>query len=161
MHRLPGLLALVAVVVISTTQLSSPALAQSPFQALGGTWGGAGSLSLANGERERLRCRAYYTPRERGANMGMAIRCASASYKIELRSRLAYNNGLVSGSWRETSFNQSGSIRGRASSSRLTLQIQGGVSGSITVAFAGQNQSISVQTNGSELRGVSISLSRQ
>jgi len=87
-----------ALVFIMTAQ----AHAQSPLAGLSGSWSGSGSIQLANGKRERMRCRAYYTARDGGNNLGMAIRCAAPGYKIELRSRLRYSSGRVSGSWNET-----------------------------------------------------------
>src|SRR6516162_6518779 len=32
----------------------------SPFRAMAGSWSGGGTLSMANGEQERLHCRASY-----------------------------------------------------------------------------------------------------
>ena len=46
--------------------LASPSLAQKavaaagPLAGLAGAWSGAGAVTLANGERERIRCRASY-----------------------------------------------------------------------------------------------------
>ena len=92
--------------------------------------------------------------------MGLAIRCASASAKIDLRSLLAYEGGRVSGNWEERTFNASGEVTGRASSGSMTLNIGGGISGSMSVSLSGSSQSVSIRTSGSGLKGVSISLRR-
>jgi hypothetical protein len=154
------MLSIIAAAMTAILSVGAAQAQSSPFAELGGTWRGGGSLQLANGKRERLQCRAYYTPRQGGARMGMALRCASPSMKLELRSRLNYSNGLVSGSWSETTFNNTGSLRGRASRSRITLQIGGSVSGALRVSISGNRQNVSFNTSGGQLRGVNISLSR-
>lgn len=137
------------------------ALADSPFATLSGTWTGAGQIKLEGGSSESLKCRAFYTPKDDGAGLGLAIRCASTSNKIELRANLVYSGGKVSGSWEERQFNAGGSVTGQASSSRISLSIVGGgVTGSMTVALNGSTQSVTIQTNGIGLRAVNINLSR-
>ena len=139
--------------------MPEPAAAKSPLTGLAGTWGGSGSVRMADGRRERIRCRAYYNKRG-GGGVGMAIRCAAPGYRIELRSNLRYSNGRVSGNWRETNFNASGSISGRARPGRLAVAIRGGISGSMSVSFSKRRQRISISTSTGNLRGVSISLGR-
>ena len=68
--------------------LSAPAPANAQVSTLSGTWAGGGQVRLDDGRTERVSCRAYYTPRDGGSGLGLALRCASPSYKIELRSSL-------------------------------------------------------------------------
>lgn len=151
---------LIAAFVLFAVQFDAAVAQTSPFKDMGGSWRGAGSLTLTNGKKERLRCRAYYTPRANGSRMGMALRCASPSIRLELRSQLTFRNGLVSGSWNETTYNTEGSIRGRATRNRLNLRISGSVSGALRVSITGNRQNVSFNTTGGQLRGVNISLSR-
>jgi len=148
-----------AAVAIALT-LSGPAHAASPFTGLGGTWSGSGHVRLDNGRSEAIRCTANYVPRSGGATMGLSLRCASPSNRIELRASLSLNGGRVSGSWEERSFNVTGSVSGLASASSLRLSFSGGISGTMLVTTAGSSQSISVRTDGSALRGVNVSLRR-
>lgn len=74
--------------------------AQTTFNALAGNWSGGGQIKLQDGKSEKLSCRAYYNPKDGGNGLGLAIRCASASYKIELRSALKLNGNAISGSWK-------------------------------------------------------------
>jgi hypothetical protein len=92
----------------------------------------------------------------------LALRCASASNKIELRADLVASGNRVSGSWEERSYNASGRVTGIAVGDSLRLSINGGgLSGSMLVRTTGGSQSISVRTDTSALKGVSISLRRR
>lgn len=132
-----------------------------PFAAFAGSWSGSGQVRFQGGRSERIACRAYYTPRDGGSSMSLALRCASKDNKIDLRSSLAVQSGRVTGSWEERTFNASGSLSGRASGGSMTLAISGGgLSGSMQVSTSGSSQSVSISTSGAGLAGVSISLSK-
>ncbi len=130
----------------------------SPFDGLLGSWGGTGEIRLDKGRRERIKCNAYYTGG--GSQLGLAIRCASDSYKIEIRSKLSYSGGRLSGNWEERTFNAEGSASGTATPSRISLSIKGGVTGTMVVSFTKSRQSVSISTQGIALQGVSITLGR-
>jgi hypothetical protein len=134
--------------------------AASPFNGLRGSWSGSGQFRLEDGRSESIRCNANYVPR--GSGLGLALRCASASNKIELRADLVASGNRVSGSWEERSYNASGRVTGLAVGDSLRLSINGGgLSGSMLVRTTGGSQSISVRTDTSALKGVSISLRRR
>jgi hypothetical protein len=78
---------------------AGPAEAASPLAQLDGSWSGSGRINLTNGKSEGLKCTAYYTPKEGGAEVGVALRCASASNKVDLRAKLVSDGSRVSGSW--------------------------------------------------------------
>jgi len=133
----------------------------NPFQTLAGTWSGSGTVRLEGGKTERMSCKGYYTNPGGGSGLGLSIRCANASSRIELRANLSYANGAVSGSWEERNYNASGDVTGKASSNRLNLAIAGGVTGSMSVSVGGGGHSVSIATEGaSAFKGVSISFSR-
>jgi len=136
------------------------ARAETPFEMLAGTWNGSGQIKLENGKSEALKCRAFYTQRDAGG-LGIALRCASASNKIELRASLNQDRGAIDGSWEERTFNAAGTVKGRMTPTRINLSIMGGTfSGSMNVSIIGERHSVSIETNGIGLRGVSINLSR-
>jgi len=135
--------------------------AAGPFELLNGSWSGAGSIKLDDGRTEGLKCKAYYSPRSGGASMGLALRCASASNKIDLRATLNSTGSRIAGSWEERTFNVNGSASGQAAGNAIKLAIDAGVlSGSMNVITNGKSQTISVRTDGTGLRGVNINLNR-
>lgn len=151
-----------AILTFSVTAGPAPLMAaqSGPLTSLAGSWKGGGTVRFEGGKSERLSCRGHYKLSSAGSALGIAIRCASSSAKFDLRSALAYGGGRVSGTWEERTFNASGSVSGRASSGRLNLAISGGLSGSMLVAFTGSAQTVSINTTGTGLHGVSINLSR-
>ena len=141
--------------------LAAPALAESPFAALVGTWGGKGTARLEGGKSERLSCKGYYSGKG-DSTLRLNIICANPSTKVELRSVLNYSNGRVTGTWEERNYNQSGTITGSASASKMRLTIGGGaLTGSLSVSIGGSSQSVSLKTEGSVLKGVSIKFARR
>jgi len=155
-----GMAALAAASAAAVVMIGVPAVAGSPFSSLVGSWSGSGTAHLEGGKSERLSCKGYYSGS--GANvLRLNIICANPSTKVELRSVLKYENGKVSGTWEERNFNQQGSVSGSATDSKLHLVIAGAaLSGSLSVSFGGSSQSVSILTQGSALRGVSITFSR-
>ena len=81
----------------------------------------------SSGNSEALACTAYYVSRDAGSGLGLTIRCASTSYKSEIRSNLHHANGRISGEWEERSFNAAGAASGVVSSERIHLQISGAI----------------------------------
>jgi hypothetical protein len=148
---------------VSSLMFVHPSAAQvgGPFAGLGGRWAGSGQVRLEAGQTEALRCTASYVPRGGGSALGLSLRCASASNRIELRASLSARGSRVSGSWEERSFNAGGDIAGLASGGSLRLRFSGSISGSMLVTTAGSSQSISVRTDNSALRGVSVRLRRR
>lgn len=151
--------AIASVFIASATSQVTRA-AENPFPALAGTWSGSGTATLEGGKTETLRCKGYYTNGGGGTALGLSIRCANASAKVELRANLNYADGAVSGSWEERTYNQSGTVTGRAASNKLSLLISGGITGSMSVSLAGRQHSVAVSTGGSTLKGINISMSR-
>lgn len=154
----PTLAAAVAAVAMALSPAS--AMAQDGIAALAGSWSGGGQLRLDDGRTERLSCRANYSTREGGSSIGMSIRCASPSYRIELRSSMRVSGGRVSGTWEERAFNAAGSLSGRSSAGNLSLSFSGSLSGSMSVSYGGGTQRVSISTGGGGISRVSLSLSR-
>jgi hypothetical protein len=152
----------VAGAVLGSVLLAASGSAETAiaFTGLGGTWSGSGHVRLEGGQREAIRCSANYTPRGGGTAMGLALRCASASGRIELRASLQSRGNRVFGSWEERSYNVSGDVSGVAAGSNLRLLFSGSLSGAMLVTTTGNSQSISVRTDASALQGVNVSLRR-
>lgn len=132
-----------------------------PLAKLAGSWSGAGTARFEGGQSEHLNCRGHYTVKAGGSGIGLALRCASASAKIDMRSLLVVQKGRVSGSWEERTFNASGNVSGKASNSSLSLAISGGgLSGSMSMTFSRSSQSVRINASGTSLKGVSINMKR-
>jgi hypothetical protein len=140
---------------------TTAALAQGggAFAGLGGSWSGSGQIRLEGGQREAIRCSAHYVSRSGGSGLGLSLRCASPSGRVELRASLTASGGRVSGSWEERTYGLAGSVSGSGSGSSLRLAFSGSVSGSMTVSTSGGSQSISLRT-ASALQSVNVSLRR-
>jgi len=133
-----------------------------PFNLLNGTWGGAGSLIYDSGAPDKLSCLGYYRSADEGKSLGIALRCNGQPDKIEFRSKLAYADGKLSGTWEERTNNASGNASGTITDNNLRVNFDGSLSGSVSIAFSASQQTISItiSTAGSELKGARVSLNR-
>jgi hypothetical protein len=140
---------------------ATPVLAQSaPFAGLSGAWSGSGTIMLADGSKERLRCRASYRVSASDNALQQSLRCASDSYKFELSSDVVSDGGRVSGNWSETSRGISGSLQGRASGGRIAVAVESPMfSANLTLTTTGNKQSVSIVSQG-DIRNVSIAMVR-
>lgn len=150
-------LAVLALTVALAPWPSGRALA-GPFDTLLGSWRGNGQIKLNDGRTERLKCNAYYTGG--GSQLGMAIRCQSETSNVEIRSKLSQSGSRISGTWEERTFNAAGTASGQATGARISLQISGGVTGTMQVSYSGSRQSVAISTQGIALRSVTIDLTR-
>lgn len=138
---------------------STAAFAESgPFTGFSGSWSGGGTISMADGSKERLRCRASY--RAADTDLHQTLRCASDSYKFELSSSVASSGNRVAGTWSESSRGISGSLEGRAAGGRISVTVDApGFTADLSLVTRGDKQSVSI-TSQSEIRAISISLTR-
>lgn len=124
-----------------------------------GAWSGSGRIRYDDGRTERVRCNAYYTGS--GERLRLAIRCRSDSTEVEIRGLLTRQGEELAGTWEERTFNASGKARGRLAGDRMSLSVSGGgFSGSMTVAYAGSQQVVTISTQGIGMQSVNVALSR-
>lgn len=155
-----GSIAAIAVAGAALAANLAAAADATPFASLAGSWSGAGQIRLEGGKYENIRCRAYYTLPDK-EKLGMAIRCASSSNKIEMRASLTHAGGKITGDWEERTFNATGNVAGTTTGSHMTLSIAGGgLTGSLAVRLSEKSQLVSISTEGSAFRGLSLSLTR-
>jgi len=153
-----GLIIALAAFTLTPTDVSN-ARAENPFDSLLGTWTGSGKLVLHGGQWENIKCNAYYTGG--GSKLRLAVRCASTSYRVEIRSKLTRTGDKISGTWEERTYNAAGSVSGRTLGNRLSFSISnGGFSGSMSVSYGGPEHSVSIATAGINLKSVNMTLSR-
>ena len=162
----PSALALGGAVIASLLLLPvSPGRAQraaeGPFVHLAGSWSGSGTVALASGAKERIRCRSTYQVDDDGRNLRLELRCASDSYNFELRASVAHSNGQISGTWTELTRRLSGNISGSGTANQMQLNAVGQTfAASLSMTTRTNQQSISIQSPGSEMSGVTISLNK-
>jgi hypothetical protein len=115
---------------------------------------------LDSGATERIRCRATYAVSQAGNGLNQSLVCASDSYKFDLRSDVVAENGVLSGSWTETSRNVGGNLQGRAGAGHFDVMVTApAFTARLTLTTKGNKQSVSISSD-SQIKGASIALSR-
>jgi len=140
-----------------------PAQAQSagPFTGLDGAWSGTGTILVADGGSERIRCKANYTVASQGNQLQQALRCASDSYRFDLNSDVINRGGALTGTWSEVSRNINGGIEGKASNGQFSaLVTANGFAASLSMVARGNRQTIAISSENTQLKGVQITLAR-
>ena len=147
------------ILLISAQAQAEPG-SEGPFVGLSGHWSGAGTVTLANGATERLRCKVAYAVNAAGKMVEQTLRCASDSYRVELNSNVISKGGLLSGSWTETTRGLSGNISGHATGAEILANVAGaGFTARLDVRTYGDRQSVTIRPQGdSDVAAVSIAL---
>lgn len=148
-----------AAVGLAVLLLTTGAAATS-FEDLAGTWRGAGRVHLLSGQSEALSCKAYFSSKDAGAGLGIALSCASASNKIDLRASLTQAGQAIAGTWEERSFNSTGAVNGTFNDDRIELSIDGTIKATMSITLEGKSQLISIATEGQGFRSVDLELQR-
>jgi len=129
-----------------------------PYAGMAGNWSGGGTVTLDDGSKERLRCRASY--QVAGVNMTMSLTCASDAYKFNLGANVVDQGGQVSGSWTESSRNISGVLQGKGGGGNFQVVAStAGFNANISLRTVGNKQTVTMRAD-SQFRGADISLSK-
>ncbi len=157
-HGLLASLAVCTLAVASTARASDA----GPFSGLSGAWSGKGTVSMQDGTRERLRCRATYSTQPEGYGLNQVLRCASASYQFDIKSFVqASSGGELSGHWDELTRQVSGDLSGRVSPGLIQTAVAAiGFSAQLSVVTRGRHQSVSIVPTGTDVRQVDIKMKR-
>ena len=132
------------------------------FTTLSGNWAGSGTVTMANGQQDRLRCIARYLVEQGGDRLNLNIRCASDNYKFDLVSTVVDHGGRLSGDWRETSRNASGTITGRSRGGRIEVTARSDMfTASMSLNTRTDRQSVTIVPEGTEVSKVSLTLSKR
>ena len=151
-------LACAAAVFFVTSTAVVYAQAGGPFAGMAGNWSGGGAVTLDDGSRERLRCRAQYAVAGNGMNMNLT--CASDAYKFNLTASVVAEGGAISGTWAETSRNVGGSLAGRGGGGTFQVVASSpGFNANLSLRTVGNKQSVSIRAD-SVFRGADITLSK-
>ena len=160
MHRVVKL-SVVAVSLAGLAAVTLPALAANPMQDLPGRWSGWGTISLASGNREQVKCVATYFVAGGGAGLQQNLRCASPSYKIDASTNLKVSGSKITGTWEEKSYAATGAVSGTLSDSGFNMAIRGDAfSASMQISTSSCKQSVNITPQGLDVTRVSINLSK-
>ncbi len=131
-----------------------------PFAGFDGAWTGNGTVSLSDGSKENIRCRATYKVDGTGLNLQQTLRCASDSYKFDLTSNVTSAGDRISGNWSEASRNINGELQGTAGGGKIEVFVEAnGFAASIALTTRGNKQSVQISSKG-DIRNVSISMTK-
>jgi hypothetical protein len=139
----------------------SASQAQSnPFAGFDGAWSGTGTVSLADGTNEHLRCKADYKVNNAGLGLKQNLHCASDSYKFDLSSDVKSEGDRISGSWSEASRNIYGNLSGTAGGGQIDVFVEAaGFAANLTLRTNGTKQVVQISSKG-EIRGVNITMTK-
>jgi hypothetical protein len=130
-----------------------------PLGELPGRWSGSGSIRMANGTTQSVKCVATYFVT--GSNVTQNLRCASPSYKIDTKARLAVRGGQVTGNWEERQYAQTGTVSGRMTSNGFNLQISGAqIKAALHLTTTACKQSLSITPKVFDISRLSIGLGK-
>ncbi len=131
------------------------------FQVLPGRWTGEGRLGFKDGKIETVTCRATYFQGDETRSLKQNIRCASPSGKIEVRSTLSENNGVLAGQWTEEIYNLAGELSGEVTPAGLKVAVKGeGLDANMDLIVRGHRQVVEIQFHNTTLIGLTLILSR-
>jgi len=149
-----------AAAVLVMTLGSWTALAD-PIGDLNGYWSGGGTVVLANGKTERVKCQVIYKA-EGGSQIRQSMRCASVDYSINALADLRVKGGQVTGSWEEKTYAAKGEVSGRYGGDGFALSIQGAnFSAAMNVTLSNCQQSLNISPQGLEVTRVAIALAKE
>lgn len=131
-----------------------------PLADLGGYWTGTGSVILANGNKERVKCSVVYKVTE-NTQIRQSLRCASQDYSINALAELTLKGAQVTGSWEEKTYSATGQVRGKYTGNEFRLSIEGGnFTAAMNVNISDCKQSISISPQGLEVNSISLGLAK-
>jgi len=139
---------------------AAPAAAK-PFDPLLGWWKGEGRLGFENGKTEAVKCRATYKLLNDSNVLRQLVRCASASGKVEIESKILGDGDLLSGTWAERTHKISGQLDGKILPHGFRVFVTGQeIQANMTVLVRGARHVIEIQFLNSALVGLTLVFNR-
>lgn len=144
--------------VVALPLLAAPistAEASAVTDTLKGQWSGSGTLRLANGKSERIRCHGRVSGGDESLNQ--FFNCASTANNFSFSTSLDFSGSRVSGSWRGP--DDSGTASGTASAGNMSLRLKSDEGrGNLNATFNRCRLTISVTGWSKTLRSLSVRL---
>ena len=131
------------------------------FSRFAGDWSGEGTVKTSAGN-ERLRCKAHYDVTSDGASLEQTLRCASDSYKLEVRTKVVATGTRFAGKWNEVTRDTIGNISGTITSAGIHGKIDGiGFTADLAISTQANRQSVTIDPTGAtEISRVAITMTR-
>ncbi len=159
--RAPAKAVALALAIAAALPAAPASAAEGPFANFSGSWSGSGTVTVKNGTRERLRCRASYQVSQGGLALSQNLTCASDSYRFNVVSSVVAQGSTLSGTWSETSRGAQGRISGRIEPREILASVAGmGFSAGIAITARGAKQSVNIRPTGTDITEVSVTMSR-
>jgi hypothetical protein len=131
------------------------------FSQFAGDWSGEGTVKTTAGH-ERIRCKVHYVVASGGASLDQTLHCASDSYKLEVRSKVAATGTRLAGKWNEVTRDTIGNISGTITNTGIRANIDGiGFTAVLAMSIQANRQSITINPTGAtDISQVAITLTR-
>src|ERR1700761_1368950 len=131
------------------------------FSRFAGDWSGEGTVKTSGGN-ERIRCKAHYNVTADGASLEQTLHCASDSYKLEVRTKVAATGTRFAGKWNEVTRDTIGNISGSITSTGIRGKIDGiGFTADLAISIQANHQSVKIDPTGAtDISEVAITLTR-
>ena len=131
------------------------------FEKLAGSWSGTGTVAVAGGADERVRCQADYSPSS-PSQLRLAFRLASDAYNLQVSSDVVRQGDQITGTWTESTTGVSGDLSGTAGADRIEATAEGaGFSAHLSIALRGKSQDVQLTSQGTTASTASVTLKRE
>ena len=131
------------------------------FSRFAGDWSGEGTVKTSAGN-ERIRCKVHYDVASNGTSLEQTLHCASDSYKLEVRSKVAATGTRFAGKWNEVTRDTIGNISGTITNMGIRGKIDGiGFTADLAISTQANRQSVTIEPSGAtDISQVAITLTR-
>ena len=131
------------------------------FSRFAGDWSGEGTVKTSAGS-ERIRCKAHYEVTSDGTSLEQNLLCASDSYKLHVRTKVAATGARFAGKWSEVTPDTIGNISGTITSTGIRGKIDGiGFTADLAMSTQANRQSVTIDPTGAtDISQVAITLTR-
>ncbi|MBO0733151.1 MAG: hypothetical protein J2P49_02295 [Methylocapsa sp.] len=136
-----------------------------PFAGLSGHWLGTGTVTMMDGSKKRLLCNSANAVNSNGRSITQNLRCTSGVLKLDIRSNVFSEGGLISGSWTEATHRVWGSVYGHANRSAIVADVGGtGFAAHMNVRMKGNKQSVTMESftlepeRGTDIADIAVAL---
>jgi hypothetical protein len=135
-----------------------------PFATFDGVGFGNGTISLADGTKERIRCRNQYLVTKNATNLQQALRCSSDRYEFHVNTyvdadKAEHAFGKLDG---DDAQHHRPTRGGRVDGSRIAISVgaSGAFSATMTIVTSGSRQSVRIEAKGMDVTLVAVQLNK-